>query len=140
MAEGNEEDIFSPAGSSPASEEDIFSTGLESELAGSIGESPYAFTSSATISLFSSGSHSEDQQIQDFLGPSLGGHVTVPEVPSGHASLHSNGGPFSKDLQVASTSDSYASSVALSTRSDESSPVSPTSWRLSGLYLIDMFP
>lgn len=119
MAEDNGvEDIFSPTGSSPASE-DIFSAGPESELAGSTGESPYAFTSSATISLFSSGSQSEDQQIQDFLGPNLAGHIAAP---SGHGPLQSNGGPLEEDAHP--TSSSSTSSVAPSSSSEESSPVS----------------
>jgi len=113
MAEGREGDKSSPNGSSPVPE-DIFSTGPESEVPGT-GDSPYSFTSSATISIFSSDFHSEDQQIEDLLGPSL---TISGASPSAGISSQPNGG------NALSPSNSPASSGAPSSSSEGSSPVS----------------
>ncbi len=109
MADGNE-DIFSPSGSAA---EDIFSTGHESE---GVGESPYAFTSSATISIFSSGSHSEDQ-IDDFFGPNLG---ALPGFRQTSSQADRNGERLS---DVPGTYDSGDTGASSSSTSEDNSPV-----------------
>ena len=115
MAEGREEDMFSPTGSSPVSE-DIFSA--EPEVTGSVGESPYSFTSSATISIFSSDFHSEDQQIEDLLGPSLTISAAPPEKSPVSISSHPNG------ESAFSPSNSTARFGAPSSSSEDHYPVS----------------
>lgn len=118
MAEGNQEDLFSPGGGADKipTYEDIFTTGKESgrstveSVGGDSSTGGVPYTSSATISLFSSESISSDPTMDELLLPGV-----LPD-------LHGSGDLFGTDdhSQLAS---GITSSMASSSASDETSQV-----------------